>query len=143
METLLKCSNPECVSHGSEDDVPCFVISVSVGADRSITDNLRRVDAEDFRCVYCSDPAVSTEEDDPPATPGGLTEEKAREALSLELAISMDPPGLRVVGVGWANEDAEVKCAHCDEPVWYDDDDGWCHENGEHDCFLAIGKERP
>lgn len=110
MENLLKCSNPECVSH-DEDETPYFSISVTVGADCHLSENLHRVEAEHFTCVYCSDPAVSTE-DDPPADPG----------------VEAKPD--------------EVKCAHCDEPVWYDDEDGWCHENGEHDCFLAIGKER-
>ena len=62
MERLLTCSNPMCVSH-DEDETPCFSISVTVEADRNqIPENLHRVEAEHFTCVYCSDPAVSTED---------------------------------------------------------------------------------
>lgn len=47
----LTCSNTECESH--ENEHPMFNINVAVDGDRTLAENLNKVEPEYFVCVYC------------------------------------------------------------------------------------------
>ena len=52
----LTCSNTECESH--ENEHPMFNINVAVDGDRTLAENLNKVEPEYFVCVYCQSEAV-------------------------------------------------------------------------------------
>ena len=51
----LECSNTECESHESN---ALFNISVTVGEDRDISENLNKVEPEYFSCAHCGSEAT-------------------------------------------------------------------------------------
>ena len=56
----LACSNPECDSnmHDMPPAHPMFTVSVIVGENCDLTNNLNKVEPECFTCVYCHSEAV-------------------------------------------------------------------------------------
>ena len=52
----LRCSNPDCCTRTS-GDYATFSITVSVGSERELAENLHKVEAEHFSCDMCNEPA--------------------------------------------------------------------------------------
>lgn len=59
---MLRCRNPDCCTR-TQDEMPSFSVTVSVGEDREMTENLHKVEALHFTCDYCNDIAEDCEED--------------------------------------------------------------------------------
>ena len=56
MKMRLRCSNPDCCTR-TEGETPCFSITVSVGDERELSENLNKIEARHFTCDYCNDVA--------------------------------------------------------------------------------------
>lgn len=64
MNTKLQCSNPDCCTRTEEEQTPSFSITVSVGDERELAENLNKVEARYFTCDYCNDVAQEESNDE-------------------------------------------------------------------------------
>ena len=55
----LICSNEECTSHEEKDYM--FNVTIIVGGDRELAENINKVSSEYFECVYCVSEAKDKE----------------------------------------------------------------------------------
>ena len=56
MTRKLRCSNPDCCTR-IDNEKPSFSVTVSVGEERELAENLDKIEASYFTCDYCNDPA--------------------------------------------------------------------------------------
>ena len=58
---MLRCMNLRCESHTNGEHM--FQITASVSDERELTENLQKLDADDFKCSFCGDTATEVEDE--------------------------------------------------------------------------------
>lgn len=62
MKRKLRCSNEDCESHKNEQYM--FNVTAVVDEDRQFAENLDKVEASYFECVFCSSEATEVKVND-------------------------------------------------------------------------------
>lgn len=102
----LRCSNPECESRKNEESCqePFFNVNVTVYGNRSLAENLHKLDVGQFECGMCG--AKAEEKKDFDVQVHASEEDKKAGRMNVDITVDPDSP----LYDGLSEEDRDPEC---------------------------------